>query len=195
MTSPTLLPLPLALALVFAAGAAGAWLLRRAWRTRTGKAGWRWAGLTLLAASLVASGALIGAARGTFAALALIGVAALAVVASGYSWRPVRTARAARDMLAPEPAERAPSAWRTTLRWSLAGPVGMIAAMALGISYAVWAPGAIQTRLLIGGLIVPLAWGGAMAWTLADSRILRATAVLVGTAILGFGTASLRGLV
>jgi hypothetical protein len=33
-----------------------------------------------------------------------------------------------------------------------------------------------------------------MAWTLADNRILRATAVLVGTAVLGFGLAMLRGL-
>jgi len=33
-----------------------------------------------------------------------------------------------------------------------------------------------------------------MAWTLADSRILRATAVLVGTAIVGFGAAMLKGL-
>ena len=57
-----------------------------------------------------------------------------------------------------------------------------------------WAPGEVQTRLLIGGLIVPVAWGGAMAWTLADSRILRATAVLVGTSVAGFGLAMLRGL-
>lgn len=75
-----------------------------------------------------------------------------------------------------------------------AGPVGMVAAMAVGISYAVWAPGAMQTRLLIGGLLVPVAWAGAMAWTLADNRIVRASAVLVGTALVGFGTAMLRGL-
>lgn len=174
--------------------ATGAWMLRHAWRRKVGKAPWRWAGLSLLAFTLLWPAWLLGAARGPFAALALIGVAALGVVASGYTIRPAKAGRAPREGLAPEPAERAPSRWRTTLRWSLAGPVGMVAAMAVGISYAVWAPGAIQTRLLIGGLLVPLAWGGAMAWTLADNRILRATAVLVGTAILGFGLAMLRGL-
>jgi hypothetical protein len=69
----------------------------------------------------------------------------------------------------------------------------MIAAIAVGICYAVWIPGEPQTRLLIGGLIVPVAWGGAMAWTLADNRIVRAAAVLVGAAILGFGLSILKG--
>jgi hypothetical protein len=32
-----------------------------------------------------------------------------------------------------------------------------------------------------------------MTWTLADSRIVRATAVLLGTTIVGFGLAILRG--
>ena len=69
----------------------------------------------------------------------------------------------------------------------------MIAAIAVGIAYAVWIPGAPQTRLVIGGLLVPVLWGGAMAWTLADNRILRATAVLVGVALVGFGLSILKG--
>ena len=175
-------------------GLAGAGSLRRAWRGKANKALWRWLGLTLIAATLLWPAWVLGPARGPFLAVSLLSVTALGLVASGYTHRPARAARGARKGLAPEPAERAPSLWRTTLRWSLAGPIGMIAAMALGISYAVWAPGAIQTRLLIGGLIVPLAWGSAMAWTLADSRILRAAAVLAGTAIAGFGAAMLKGL-
>ena len=35
----------------------------------------------------------------------------------------------------------------------------MVAAMGVGICYAVWVPGEAQTRLLIGGLIVPVVWG------------------------------------
>lgn len=172
---------------------AGTGLLRRAWGLRSGKARWRNAGLMLIAANLLWPVWLLGLGRGLFAALTLLGIAGLAVIASGYSYKPARAGRVARGQLAPEPAMRAPSLWRTTLRWLLAGPVGMVAALAIGISYAVWAPGAMQTRLLIGGLLVPLAWGAAMAWTLADSRILRATAVLVGTAIFGFGAAMMRG--
>lgn len=69
----------------------------------------------------------------------------------------------------------------------------MIASMAIGIAYAALMPGEQQTRLVIGGLIVPVAWGGAMAWTLADDRILRATAVLFGVAIAGFTAAIVKG--
>ncbi|PXA99923.1 hypothetical protein DMC47_00855 [Nostoc sp. 3335mG] len=181
------------MAVILGSSAAGAWMLRRAWSRKADNASWRWAGLCLLWLTILLAAWMLGKGRGTFTAVTLIGIAALGVVASGYTIRPAKADRAAREGLAPEPAERAPSAWRTTLRWSLAGPIGMVAAMGLGISYAVWASGEAQTRLLIGGLIVPLAWGGAMAWTLADSRILRATAVLVGTAIVGFGAAMLRG--
>lgn len=182
-----------AIAAIFGGAVASAAMLRRAWSLGSGKAPWRWAGLSLLLLGIVWPAWLLGAARGPFIAVTLVALAALGVVASGYTLRPAKAGRAARAGLAPEPAERAPSAWRTALRWSLAGPVGMVAAMALGISYAVWAPGAAQTRLVIGGLIVPVAWGGAMAWTLADSRILRAAAVLAGTALAGFGAAMLRG--
>lgn len=168
-------------------------MLRRAWSFKTGKAPWRWTGLSLLSLNIFWPAWILGEARGPFIAMTLLSVAAVGVIAWGHTLRPAKAARTAREGLAPEPAERAPSAWRTTLRWLLAGPIGMVAAMALGISYAVWAPGEPQTRLLIGGLIVPVAWGGAMTWTLADSRILRATAVLVGTAIAGFGAAMLRG--
>jgi len=65
--------------------------------------------------------------------------------------------------------------------------------MAVGIAYAALVPGEQQTRLVVGGLIVPVIWGGAMAWTLADNRILRATAVLVGVAVAGFTAAVLKG--
>ena len=184
----------LATATIMAGSFLGIWSLRRAWRRKQGKAPWRSTGLALLAVTLLWPAWVIGEARGPFVAVTLLSIAALAVVASGFTFRPARAGRTAREGLAQEPAERMSNAWRTTLRWSLAGPIGMVAAMGLGISYAAWAPGEVQTRLLIGGLIVPLAWGGAMAWTLADSRILRATAVLVGTAIVGFGAAMVKGL-
>lgn len=179
---------------MLAGGVAGAILLRRAWRGRAGEGGAaRAAGWALIAASIVWPAMFIGTARGPFTALALISVGALAIVATGATIRPLRAAREGRDSLAPEPSERPTTWWRSTLRWLLAGPIGMIAAMALGIAWSVWIPGEPQTRLLIGGLLVPVLWGGAMAWTLADDRIVRATAVLIGTAILGFGLSILRG--
>jgi hypothetical protein len=117
---------------------------------------------------------------------------ALGVVASNYTVRQAK-ARAARESLAPEPSDRATTRWRETLRWLLAGPIGMVAAMGVGIAWAALVPGEQQTRLVVGGLIVPVVWGGCMAWTLADNRIIRATAVLVGVAVVSFGAAILKG--
>ncbi|MGE4430983.1 MAG: hypothetical protein AB7E05_09625 [Sphingobium sp.] len=183
--------------LMLAGGAAGAWLLRRAWRMRGQEgASWRWGGWIVILTTIAWPAWAIGPVRGPFIALALVSVGALAVVAAGATVRAAKAGRkggADRESLAPEPLDRPTTRWRTTLRWLLAGPIGMIAAMAVGICYAVWVPGEPQTRLLIGGLIVPVVWGGAMAWTLADNRIIRATAVLVGTVVAGFGLSILKG--
>ncbi len=178
-----------------AGGLTGVWLLRRAWlrqhahRRATLLTGW-----ALLGAIVVGAACILGSARGVFVALSLISICALLVVAAGLRRRSGRAAHSrGRDSLAPEPLERPSVWWRTTLRWLLAGPIGMLAAMAIGICYAVWVPGEPQTRLVIAGLLVPLLWGGGMAWTLADNRILRATAVLVGVALVGFTASILKG--
>lgn len=181
---------------ILAGGALGGWLLRRAWRARgeEGRAA-RLAGWAVIVVTLAWPAWLLGPVRGPFIAITLVSVAALVIVAGNATVRAGKAARsgAGAESLAPEPLDRPTTRWRTTLRWLLAGPIGMIAAMAVGICYAVWVPGEPQTRLLIGGLIVPVVWGGAMAWTLADNRILRATAVLVGTALAGFGISILKG--
>lgn len=179
-------------ALIAAAGTAGALMLRRAWRSHVDAPVWRRGGWALIVVAL-ALATWIDGVRGLALAACVMSVAGIAVVASGAQIRPVRAARAGRDSLAPEPAERTLNGWQRTLRWLLAGPIGMIAAMAIGIAWSAWVPGAPQTRLAVGGLLVPFLWGGAMAWTLADDRILRAAAVLVGTAALGFGLAILKG--
>ena len=75
----------------------------------------------------------------------------------------------------------------------LAGPLGMTAAMGVAFCVTVYLPGDPRTRIVLGGLLLPILWGLAMTWTLADRRLLRATAVLVGTSIIGFGLAALGG--
>lgn len=181
--------------LILAGALGGAWALRQSWNLGggQGRLPWLLSGWALLAASLITPAWVLGTVRGPFIALALIPLAALLLVATGFQIRTARAGRAGRDSLAPEPLERPGSTWRTVLRWSLAGPIGMIAALAIGIAYAVWMPGAAQTRLVVGGLLVPVVWGAAMAWTLADNRIIRATAVLVGTALVGFTASILKG--
>lgn len=128
---------------------------------------------------------------GPFIAWTLFSVGALCVVTTGVQVRVARS-RAERS-LAPEPSDRPSRTWRGWLRALLAGPIGMVAAMGVAIAFAVWAPMAPQTRIIIGGLMVPVLWGGAMAWTLADDRILRATAVLIGVSVVTFTAAVLKG--
>jgi hypothetical protein len=186
--TPALLP---ALLIAVAAGA-GAWLLRRSWLGKQQQTGLVVLGWLLIAAATILPVWLLGPARGPFIALAIVSTAALGIVAANYTVRQAK-ARAARESLAPEPSDRATTKGRETLRWLLAGPIGMVAAMGVGIAWAAFVPGEQQTRLVIGGLIVPVAWGACMAWTLADNRILRATAVLVGVALVSFTAAIVKG--
>ncbi|WP_296456870.1 hypothetical protein [Phenylobacterium sp.] len=179
-------------ALVAVGGAAACGTLRAAWKARAARRPWlMMAGWTLAAALLAAAVVLEGGAPGTFLALAVLPVGALALVASGLKLRDPR-ARPPREV-ALAPSDRASKAWRGGLRVLLAGPIGAVAAMGLALAFVVWTPGAPQTRMVLGGMLVPLLWGGAMAWTLADDRILRATAVLVGVAVVTFAASALRG--
>ena len=38
---------------------------------------------------------------------------------------------------------------------------------------------ATHDRIVIGGILVPVLWGGGMAWTLSDAKLLRATLLLL----------------
>jgi hypothetical protein len=144
-------------------------------------------------ASIVALEAIwAGPVKGPALGIAAAGIGALLVVASG---RVRRGARAGREpSLAPEPLDGTSRQWRGWLKALLAGPLGMTAAMAVAFCYAAWAPGDPRTRILIGGLLMPVVWALAMTWTLADQRLLRALAVLSGTTILGFALAAMRGV-
>ncbi len=123
--------------------------------------------------------------------LAVGSTAILAFVATGVERRTARK-KAARE-LAPEPSDRRRVAWRGWLRGFLAGPLAGVAALGCGLAVAICAPGQIQTRMVIGGLIVPFLWAGGMAWTLSDDKILRAFAVLASVATLTLGAAFLKG--
>ena len=66
-----------------------------------------------------------------------------------------------------------------------------IAAIGLGVAVAVNFPMPPQDRAVIGGLLVPILWGGGMAWTLCDPRLLRATIILLTVSAAGFAVAFL----
>jgi hypothetical protein len=177
-----LAPLPLA----------GAALLKRAWECPSPQRPWLiLGGWSLLTLAIAASVPLMGPARGPAAVLAVGSLAALVFVAIGVERRNARK-KAARE-LAPEPSDRRRVAWRGWLRGLLAGPLAGVAALGCGLAVAICAPGQIQSRMVIGGLIVPFLWAGGMAWTLSDDKILRAFAVLASVATLTLGAAFLKG--
>jgi hypothetical protein len=171
---------------------AGALLLRKAWRGASPRRPWLIAGgWALLVLALGLGAVLLGGARGPAIVLTLGSTAALALVASGVEWRDAR--KTAPRELALEPSERRRVVWRGWLRGFLAGPLAGIAALGCGLAVAICAPGAVQSRMVIGGLLVPFLWAGGMAWTLSDDKILRATAVLTGIAVTTLGAAFLKG--
>lgn len=175
-----------------AAGAVMGVVLRRAWRSADARRPvWIVLGWAIAVAGVATCILTMGAAPGVFLASALISAGALAWVVSGLTLREAKS-RGPRET-ALEPSDRASRAWRGWLRALLAGPLGGLAAVGVGVAVTVWAPGAPQTRIVLGGLLVPLLWGAAMAWTLSDDRILRATVVLAGVAVVTFGASALRG--
>jgi hypothetical protein len=178
---------------ITAAAACAALILKRAWNERAASRvvliciGW-----AVLFALLLAGAPVLGIAKSIFVAASAISVAALTVVASGIEIRPAR-AVVDKSSIALEPSDRPSRVWRGVLRFLLAGPIGGIAAMGVGVMWTVWLPSDPQTRIVTGGLMVPVLWGALMAWTLSDDKIIRATAVLLGVAIITFSAAAVRG--
>ncbi|WP_337187645.1 hypothetical protein [Phenylobacterium sp.] len=189
--APALAP-AVATVVLLAAGLLAAGLLRRAWRRREPSRPWLILGSWMIVAAIVlASGPWLGPVRGPAMALAVMPLAVLGLVAAGVQLRNARVRPPREPAL--EPSERASKAWRGWLRVLLAGPIGGVAAMGVALAWTIWAPGAPQTRMVVGGLLVPVLWGGAMAWTLADDKILRATAVLAGVTLVTFTASILKG--
>lgn len=180
--------LPLAGGLLLAAGVA---LLRQRWLARRGAmsfiamlGGWL-AVITGFTALSAAWGIELGVTFGLIA-LSLLGYAAVVATAE------LRTMRARQaGELALEPEQR-PTNWSRGIAKSLLAIVlAGIASIGLGVAFAVAMPLAPQDRIVIGGLLVPILWGGGMAWTLCDPRLVRATIVLLVISAIGYGIAFL----
>ena len=107
----------------------------------------------------------------------------------GVELRPAR-ARSNRD-LALEPEDR-PTNWPRAIAKSLLAIVlAGVAAIGIGVAFAIAMPLAAPDRIVIGGLLVPMLWGAGMAWTLSDAKLLRATILLGAISALAYGIAFL----
>lgn len=169
---------------------AGVLLLRRSWlaRPKAGRsvapAGW-----SLIAAGIVAAAYGAGGKLGSALALLALSAWGYAAVAATIELRRGRQ-NTARDV-AMEPTER-PTNWPRAIAKSLLAIVlAGVASIGLGVAFAVAMPMSAPDRIVIGGLLVPLLWGGGMAWTLCDAKLGRATLVLLAVSAFGYGVAFL----
>jgi hypothetical protein len=162
----------LAATLLFLAGLV---LLRWRWLQRSS----RW--LTLVGWLLVGAGFCgyihsWGGEAGTAYGLLALSAAAFLVVWYGLERRVARV-RPGRDV-ALEPEDR-PTNWpRAIAKSFLAIVLAGVAAVGIGVAFAIHMPLVPTDRIVIGGILVPVLWGAGMAWTLSDAKLVRATLLL-----------------
>ena len=163
-------------------------LLRISWgrRNRRGHiatiAGWM-----LAAAGIAIYASVLGGEVGTALALGVFSALAYVVVAAGFELRGEKQ-RAGREVSL-EPEDR-PANWPRAIAKSLLAIVlAGIAAVGIGVAFAVATPMAPTDRIVIGGLLVPMLWGAGMAWTLSDAKLLRATLLLGLISAVAYGVA------
>lgn len=161
-----------------------AWVRERKSRPFAIIAGWT---LILLSTYLFASayGGEIGIPFGVL----VVSMLALAFVLANLEVRPAKARRERGTVI--DPTERQNKWWRGVLRTLLAGPISGAAGLGVGVALAATLPMDTINAVAIGGLVVPLIWGGGMAWTLSDDKIIRATAVLLSVCAVSFAAAFL----
>lgn len=188
------LPLPSAQLLVTLAGIlamlAGVALLRRQWARKS--AGTR--SLTALGWLLALAGFALFARAwetelGIAYGLVAFSLVAYLVVATRAQVRSARQ-RGPRDVPL-EPQDRRTNWARGTAKAFLAIVLSGVAAIGLGIAFALGTPFETHDRIVLGGLLVPVLWGAGMAWTLCDAKLRRATGLLLAVSAFGYGVAFL----
>lgn len=144
-------------------------------------------GWALIVAGGVAWASAAGTELGVTYTLIGLALAGYAAVTATIERRKPRT----RDFasLAAEPEER-PTNWRRAASKSfLAIVLAGVAAVGIGVAFAVGMPLGPHDRIVVGGLLVPVLWGAGMAWTLADANTLRASILLTCVSIVSYAIA------
>lgn len=170
--------------------AVGLVFVRLHWVRRGDAPGWvLFAGWLAVGGAFIAFARAWGAEMGTTYALGVVSLIAYGVIIATRERRAAKV-RAPREH-AYDPEAR-PTNWRRGIAKSLLAIVlSGIAAIGVGVALAVMLPWPPQDRAVIGGLLVPILWGGGMAWTLCDPRLVRATLILLAVSALSYGLAFL----
>jgi hypothetical protein len=154
---------------------AGVALLRLAWlrgKARIATLG----GWFLVGGALYGFIYIWGAEMGSAYGLLALSAVAFGVIAFGLERRVARV-RPGRDV-ALEPEDR-PTNWpRAIAKSFLAIVLAGVAAVGIGVAFAIHMPLVPTDRIVIGGILVPVLWGAGMAWTLSDAKLVRAMLLL-----------------
>ncbi|ODA67546.1 hypothetical protein A7A08_01580 [Methyloligella halotolerans] len=173
--------------------AAGIFSLRWAWLQKRGEGrGFVVGGWLAIVSSFYVFAHVFGGERGITFALLAFSIAGLLAVTATLQLRNKRSEPRDRAM---EPEQRRTNWMRAIGKSLLAVVLAGAAAIGVGVAFAVAMPMPATDKMIIGGLMVPILWGGGMAWTLADSKLLRATAILLIICAVGYGIAFLPNFV
>jgi hypothetical protein len=172
--------------LAIASGLLGVGLLRAAWARRGGRrwltaAGW----LTLIGAAVFWHVTGMAWDKAVAAATLAPSVVAFVVLVPQAEWgsRGVNVTRT--RLLAASDGIGQGSLSRGIARTIVAGPVALAAALGLTAAIALRAPWVEADRLVMAGLLLPVAWASGAVWAIMDRKLLRVTAALVTTAVIG----------
>lgn len=163
----------------------GTLVLRQAWLARRRDHRLLWAGWALVLAGMAAFWMGWGGELGIPFGLIALGLLAYSLISATHERRTAKSRPLRETALDPE--ERSPSWGRAIFKSLLAIVLAGIASIGLGVLFAVKGPLPEADRIIIGGLLVPILWGGGMAWTLCDARLVRAFFVLVGVSAVSYG--------
>jgi hypothetical protein len=124
----------------------------------------------------------------SIAALAFSLIAYL-VVATSVQVRARRPGAGKERHVAEDPSFRPRRPWRFAARVLLAGPLSLAFATAACMAITTRTPAAEVDGLIMGGLVAPIGFAGAMAWSLIDQRLARVATGLVVASLLLSGLA------
>lgn len=168
---------------------AGVMALRMSWMRRGANGKPLVLGWLLVGAGIALFGFSWGGELGTAYALLALSAIAYAVVTAGLELRAPR--QSSGRVLALEPEDR-PTNWTRGIAKSfLAIVLAGVAAVGIGVAFAVAMPLDVRDRIVIGGVLVPVLWGAGMAWTLSDAKLMRATVLLTAISIAAYAIAFL----
>ncbi|MHB8286203.1 MAG: hypothetical protein ACYDD1_16215 [Caulobacteraceae bacterium] len=166
---------------------AGVLALRLAWRRRPIPSPWTATGWGLMIIGLFGWAATTGEDVAVALALLIPSLAGYGALAAGARVRGGKPSRSGRSDVELEAGPSDP--WRAILRTLYVGPLAALAAFSAGAAVALKGPGSEATRLIAGGMLIPVLWAAGMIWATTDRRLTRVGLGLVAGSLASLAAA------